>query len=599
MSRTDSTVRRGRLIPRWWRRRPARTRRIVAIVLVGAVVAAVGVTAIVSGRGWQASRHLSAAAEVAQRLQGELERGESDRAVDSLARLQDHTSAARRATGGPGWRLGGRAPRWGDDLSAVRQVALALDSLAQSGLPPLVEVASDLDPAALAPRDGAVALEPLRRAAPRITAADRAVRSAQERVAGIPEVGLIPSVRTAVTQVRRELDRAAATTATAARAAVLLPPMLGGDEPRTYLVLFQNPAEVRATGGMPGAFAVVEADQGRLRLVRQGTASADLKVFDEPVLPLEPVQRDLYTDRLATFPANVNLTPHFPTAAQLYREMYRLRFDQDVDGVIATDPVALSYLLRATGPVVPGAGPPLRAGTAVEVLLSQVYAQFESPQEQDDYFAAAAAAVFDAVLAGKAEPAAAVAALARAAGERRTLVWSADPAEQELLAGTVLAGEMPTDDGQRPTVGVFLNDGSGAKLGYYLAPAAAVSLGQRRPDDRYDLRVRVDLRSTAPTDGLPDSVLGMGLAGDPYTIRTQVLLVSPAEGALGQVRLDGQPVPVGSGRERERTVGVLMVDLPPGGARTIEADLLTAEFPEDTTPSPSLWVTPTVTSWGK
>jgi hypothetical protein len=94
-------------------------------------------------------------------------------------------------------------------------------------------------------------------------------------------------------------------------------------------------------------------------------------------------------------------------------------------------------------------------------------------------------------------------------------------------------------------------------------------------------------------------VLGLGLAGDPYTVRTQVLLVSPAKGALARVWVDGEPVPVGSGRERERTVGVLMVDVPPGGSRTIEADLLTAEYPADAPPVPSLWVTPTVTSWAK
>ncbi|WP_420898141.1 DUF4012 domain-containing protein [Cryobacterium suzukii] len=37
------------------------------------------------------------------------------------------------------------------------------------------------------------------------------------------------------------------------RAATLLPAMLGATEPRNYILLFQNPAELRSTGGIPGA----------------------------------------------------------------------------------------------------------------------------------------------------------------------------------------------------------------------------------------------------------------------------------------------------------------------------------------------------------
>ena len=86
-------------------------------------------------------------------------------------------------------------------------------------------------------------------------------------------------------------------------------------------------------------------------MVGQGTASNDLGGFDSPVLRLDPAMRQLYTDRLGIHPADVNFTPHFPTTAILAREMYRRRSGHVVDGVVATDPVALAYLLRATGPV--------------------------------------------------------------------------------------------------------------------------------------------------------------------------------------------------------------------------------------------------------
>ena len=57
--------------------------------------------------------------------------------------------------------------------------------------------------------------------------------------------------------------------ATADRALQVLPTMLGRDEPKNWLLVFQNNAEVRATGGLPGAISVVTADDGELSRNRQ------------------------------------------------------------------------------------------------------------------------------------------------------------------------------------------------------------------------------------------------------------------------------------------------------------------------------------------
>ncbi len=101
--------------------------------------------------------------------------------------------------------------------------------------------------------------------------------------------------------------------------------------------------------------------------------------------------------------------------------MYRQVSGQGVDGVLSIDPVALSYVLEATGPLpLPGGGE-LTAAGAVDLLLSRVYAEIEEPAEQDLFFAAAASSVLGTLTSGVAEPAALVGQLARAAGERRLL----------------------------------------------------------------------------------------------------------------------------------------------------------------------------------
>jgi hypothetical protein len=363
-------------------------------------------------------------------------------------------------------------------------------------------------------------------------------------------------------------------------------------------VFVQNNAEVRATGGLPGAYVVIGADRGAVRIVEQGTAATDLQSFETPVLPLDPDMRSLYTDRLGTYPGDVNFTPHFPTAAALFREMYRLRSGRTVDGVIATDPVALSYLLRATGPVPVPDGPALTSENAVRVLLSEAYARSSSNDAQDRYFAGVARRLFETFVGRPPDFRAALGELARAAGERRILVWSAHADEQRVIAGTVLEGALPTEDGPGPIVGLFLNDGSGSKLSYYLTQKTELVMRSCRRDGRRLLRLRVVFGSTAPTSGLSRGVLGLGLAGDPYTSRTNVLVFSPAGGAVEAARMDGRPVAIGTGTERGRIVAVVTVDLPPGGTRTVEFDLLTRKLADPSAAGePRLWTTPTAIPW--
>ena len=204
----------------------------------------------------------------------------------------------------------------------------------------------------------------------------------------------------------------------------------------------------------------------------------------------------LYTDRPAIFPADVNLTPDFPTAAGLARTMYQKRTGIAVDGVMATDPVALSHLLRVTGAVKMPKGEPLTSENAVRVLLSEAYAKYPDTADQDAYFAGAARATFEALIKGQGDPKGIVTELAGVAGERRLLFWSADKEEQATIAGTVLEGRLPADDGGSPTVGVFLNDGSGAKLSYYLTQSAELSVGDcergRQPRAASQAHRRVD-----------------------------------------------------------------------------------------------------------
>ena len=86
------------------------------------------------------------------------------------------------------------------------------------------------------------------------------------------------------------------TAGSAARASAtafdLLPEMLGKDGPRRYLLLIQNNAEIRATGGIPGSIAVLRSDHGKITMGFQGGPS-DLGAFVKPAakLPQDALER--------------------------------------------------------------------------------------------------------------------------------------------------------------------------------------------------------------------------------------------------------------------------------------------------------------------
>ncbi|WP_377514857.1 DUF4012 domain-containing protein [Micromonospora vulcania] len=537
-------------------------------------------------RGWQARAHLLNAAGLARELSAQVVSGDTERALRTLSALQEQASAARSATAGPGWRLGRHTPIAGDDLDAVRQIAVAIDELARQAFPALLRT----DLTSLVPTEGRLDLARLTAVSTELSQVDDAVQRTRRDLAAVPADRLVQQVRQALTDLRGEIDRLASLTTAADQGARLLPPLLGASGSRRYLLVSQNLAELRATGGMFGAYALIEAENGQVRMGQQGS-SASLGRFT-PALKVPAEIRRIWTDLPGIYPADVNLTPHFPTAAALYREMFRRKTGTTVDGVLAVDPVVLSYLLKATGPVLVPGGVPLASEKVVQTLLNDTYQRLDLKQ-QDDFFAASAAAVFDAFFKKNVNSRVLLSAFDRAITERRILFWSARPEEQRTFDSSRMAGALPEQD-TVPTVGVFLNDGSGAKLGFYLRPAASLSVGECRSDGRRELRLRVTLRSTAPKSGLSKSVLGLGLAGDPYTVRTLVSVYSPAGGSVLDARLDGTETALGSGTERRRQVATASVDVGPGAERVLEVRALTAKTGAG---QAELWLTPTASPW--
>lgn len=499
--------------------RPARTAgRIFAWTVAGLLLLAVAIAVWVGVRGALAYQHLQRIQTGAAQSTAALAADPSS-AAPTLARLAADASEAHQLTSDPVWALASHTPWIGPQLAAFGTVAAASDELLRESLLPLATAAQNVSIDGLRPVGGRLDTSVL---AGLVTPArDAATRAADAAVAvqDIDRTPLIGVVGTAVDRADDLFSTVSTAVDTLSRTSRLLPDMLGRNGPRTYLVLVQNNAEWRSLGGIAGAAVVLRADDGRLSLIG-ALSSGDLpRGFTNPVVALPDEVTKIYDTKPARYFQNLTQIPDFTVDAPIAREMYRLKTGTDVDGVLAIDPVVLSYLLQTTGPVALPSGDALSADNAIPLLLNEVYLRYAKPADQDAFFAGAAGAVFQALADGRGSASGLISALTRAGEEHRLLAWSAHADEQAIIDGTVVAGQLPDTDAHTARFGVFLNDGTGSKMSYYIDPDVSLAWASCRPGGQSaprQLTLQLTLTSRAPADAattLPEYITGGGVYG--------------------------------------------------------------------------------------
>jgi hypothetical protein len=570
---------------------PRRTRAIVWTVL-GILLLLLALGAWLAYRATQASRALYSAQDGFAAMQKDLDGGGTDSIADQLPAVQDDLATAVRATRDPVWRAAEHLPVLGANLEAVGIVSTSLLDVTTEALPAVSKLNTVLNIEGVRGQDGRVDLAPLVDAGPQIIAAAASAHTAQHAVAQIDTGALVSQLAGPVDKLSTALDTVTGALDAGAQVATLLPPMLGADGPRTYLMVSLNSAELRSAGGIVGAFAVLHAEDGAVTLVDQ-SSTIGLPGIPESILPLTAEELNIDSDRVGRWVQDSVMTPDFPRSAQLIAARWERDKAQHVDGVIAADPVGARYLLQATGPVTAKGGTTVSASDVLQVLLHDAYLNSDDPATIDGFYADVAAAIFGAVGSGQGDAHGMVTALSKAGAEGRIRIWSAHPAEQKTLVGTNLGGAFLSGD-HRDATGVFLNDGTGGKLDYYLTTKVTIDdleCSGRKPT----ATVRLDLDyAPPPTVGqLPAYVTGPGLGGLPVgSLRTNVSVYSAVGEKLAPLGLNAGIVAGTTGKASGRDVQVVTSVLEPGGHESYSTTVPVQNG------AVTVWTTPTLTDPG-
>ena len=544
---------------------------VILLVLIGIAIAGFLAAKQLYGHAMSAKADLEKAIPLVDTVQQQMIDGNTAGAKATIAQISHLTASAEKETTGQLWKSAEWVPVAGPNLVAARVVAGSVNDLVTHAITPLTAI----DLKALMPKDGAIDVANLQKLAATIETANASVTRIRTSLDKLDRSALIDQVASGVAKLDAAMAKIEPTVTPMHNALTILPKALGADGPQHYLLIFQNNAESRGTGGNPAAIAMLTAENGKISMTQQAGSQDFHNGRTDPIIPLGPETEALYGTKIGRYIQDSTLSPDFSETAQIVRAYWAESFGTPIDAVASFDPVALSYLLRAIGPVTMPApfGETLTADSAVPLLLNEVYAKYPDPAVQDQFFAAAAKSVFDALLTTHADPRALLTALVQASNEGRLTYSPSDREQADLLAGTPVGGNMPADNAKTTALGVYIDDITEGKLDYYMQMGIAASSTQCQKGAAPTFTTTVTMQNTLDPAAVPNlpSYISPGHYFPKGDVSTDLYLYGPVGSTLTSVTIDGQPVAASGQPHLGRTAVKVNVNTSPEQTATIVA----------------------------
>ena len=473
----------------------------------GILIAAAILLAIdLAWASWAAFSGLGAARTSIDAGSDALQRGDLTLAASALADAEDSASGATSFGAHPTIMAAGALPFIGDDVHAISTMARATQVAARGGTALSAGLAATgWDGEGLPGFEGGgnLDLAVIEAASPSLQAAASGLDDAVSTARTIDVAGLVEPLGTAVGEARGRLEEQAAVVGAAHELSGVLPSMLGGDTPRTYLLAFQNLSAPRGTGGFFGYYGALRADDGAIELDALLPASTVPDVEPVPVPPDVARRYGPFGVRTTLYASNYS--PDVPTSSRVGLAITERAGLGSFDGVVWADTVWMSDVLRAVGPVDSTAWPePVTADNLVDVLNRQTFL-IDSPVESDRVQGQIGLDVWRALLERPVEPGTFASAMSSSVASGHFAVYATSPEEQGAMER--LGADGAFELGAQP-LAVIWQDVASSRAGFFADKpvSSSVTLGA---DGSAAVETTVELRNEAP-DGPPSILLGEG-----------------------------------------------------------------------------------------
>lgn len=267
------------------------------------------------------------------------------------------------------------------------------------------------------------------------------LKKAQKAIIAVRAEDLPAAYRQQIVQMQTNLPQAIELIANAEQSLSIITKILGQENPRQYLVLFQNNAEIRATGGFIGSYALLKFNQGRMeKIFVDDIYNADGQLAIN-IIPPKPIQR--IASGWSTHDANWFFD--FPTSAKKIAWFYEKTGGPTVDGVIAITPRVIEDILEILGPVeLPQYNITLNNLNFRNTLQFEIEENYDKEVNQPKtILKELAPLLLERLLTAKAQDwAKLLIAFNQALTEKDILLFSSDPEEEQFFVEHGWAGEI-------------------------------------------------------------------------------------------------------------------------------------------------------------
>jgi len=551
---------------------PRQFRRWVIWACAAVLVLAVALTAIAGVSALRARSPIETGLQATETGLHAAERGDQGAARSHFATASDEFAAASHDLA---WARGGElVPGIAQQVRAMRIAAAIGVDLARTAF----VTAENGNVDALRVSDGIFPVKALENLEPVLAGDAASLQSSLRQTGPFHSPWLVSPLKAKLDSEVRKLVRAEHDATTALLATRAVPGMLGADGPRRYLVLFENPAESRASGGVPGDYAEITAVDGKLSLVKVGSAVA-LGSSGNPA-GKHLVGPEDYLARYSQFEpedywANVPMSPDFPSVGEVAANLYPECGGAKVNGVISLDPVAMAGFLAAIGPITAPQWPvPVDAGNAVAILAHDEYVHFGTNGSLQVEFVQALIRSLWLGLVTRKLPSLPTLAndLLPALRGGHLFLYSGTPKAEHFFEAVHVAGSMPPVHGD--FLGVVTQNAEGNKIDWYLRRSIDYQAVLNRTSDQIMAVLTLRLHNLSPDSGLPPIIIDSAPGGTttPGESELYVSVYSPWEEDGSS--LDGVPLVMTDQQELGRFVYSAFVTVPAGATATIVLHLV-------------------------
>ena len=286
--------------------------------------------------------------------------------------------------------------------------------------------------------------------------------------------------------------------------------VFGADGDRLYVVAAQNSAEIRASGGFPGAVGTIRIQDGVLVLEDFKKVYSVLSSYTPAEAKVTNTESRLFHGGLSA-PRDADYCPDFERVAYIWALGYEAAQREHVDGVISVTPCVVQRLLAAMEKEIKlFDGTVLDGENAVKVLQHDLYFKYFGrdyvPAREtvsDQLFADAAKKTMQKLMENMdlSDMTKYLSVAKDSFADRTLMLWMEDEAEQAIIQKLGWNGGLNTDP-ENPQAGVYYSCTVASKMGWFLVMDIEVGDRVKNEDGSYTYPMTVTLSNAITQDEL-------------------------------------------------------------------------------------------------